>query len=488
MTRFNSKKESTKVENLAGGQSFKQSDKMEFVSILLTSFVKDQFYKSSSDVMKTTSSLIDKIDKKFAAKAAIYARTKFGMRSITHVVAGDIAAKVKGEKWTKVFFEKVIFRPDDITETLAYYMSKYGKPLPNSLKKGLAAALGKLDEYKLAKYKKDGAEISMIDAVNLVHPKATPAITKLMTGELKPAETWETKMTQAGQKAENAEQKEEMKKDVWVSLIKENKLGYFALLRNLRNITQQAPEVIDQACEMLVNKKSIAQSLVLPFRFMTAVKQLQEDGINEPRIYKALSEALEISVINVPAFAGDTLVVVDHSGSMDSVEHGNMTQFELGALFGVALAKKNGSDFLYFGDTAKYAVINPVDSIPTLVEKLKQLNNGWDGRSGTGVGHGTNFHSIFEKANKKYDRIIIFSDMQGWEGYYTPTKEFNAYKSKFGATPFVYSIDLAGHGTLQFPEAQVFALAGFSEKIFDIMGIMEQDKNALIAEIEAIEL
>jgi hypothetical protein len=78
--------------------------------------------------------------------------------------------------------------------------------------------------------------------------------------------------------------------------------------------------------------------------------------------------------------------------------------------------------------------------------------------------------------------------MQGWVGYEGPGSDFTAYKKKYGATPHVYSIDLAGYGTLQFPEKQVYCLAGFSEKIFDFMKILEQDRSALIKKINSIEL
>jgi site-specific DNA-cytosine methylase len=73
-------------------------------------------------------------------------------------------------------------------------------------------------------------------------------------------------------------------------------------------------------------------------------------------------------------------------------------------------------------------------------------------------------------------------------GYTTPSTEFNQYKKKFGANPYVYSWDLAGYSTLQFPEQNVFALAGFSDKVFDIMKMMELDKKALFNEIKAIQL
>ena len=80
------------------------------------------------------------------AKAGIYARTKFGMRSISHALAGEIAKKVKGEKWTKNFFDKIVYRPDEMTEILAYYYATNGNGKePNALKKGFAKAFTRID-------------------------------------------------------------------------------------------------------------------------------------------------------------------------------------------------------------------------------------------------------------------------------------------------------------------------------------------------------
>lgn len=76
--------------------------------------------------------------------------------------------------------------------------------------------------------------------------------------------------------------------------------------------------------------------------------------------------------------------------------------------------------------------------------------------------------------------------MQGWIGGYTPVNEFNQYKKMTGANPFVYSFDLNSYGSMQFPETNVFCLAGFSEKVFDIMKLMEQDKKALVNEIKKV--
>ena len=61
--------------NLAGGQAHEMSDKLEFVTILLTSFLDKKFYRSGNDTAKRLTQLVAKIpDKQFIAKAALYAR------------------------------------------------------------------------------------------------------------------------------------------------------------------------------------------------------------------------------------------------------------------------------------------------------------------------------------------------------------------------------------------------------------------------------
>lgn len=473
MSKFNSKS-STKTENLAGGEAFSESPKLEFVSLLLTSFVSDQFYRGASDTLSRMEKLIDSIkDKTFVAKAAIYARTKFGMRSISHAVAGEVAKRVKGETWTRRFYEKVVYRPDDITEILSYYLNKYKKPIPNSLKKGLALALKKFDAYSLGKYRGERREVKMVDVVNIVHPfpsdKNSDALKKLVKGELKSTDTWESKLTQAGQEAEGEEEKAELKKGAWKELVKERKLGYFALLRNLRNIAVQAPEVLPDALKMLTDKNLIKKSLVLPFRFMTAKNELEKVSSSR-KILEAISDAADIAVDNVPRLKGRTLIALDVSGSMSG------KPATIAALFAAVLYKSNDADLLTFDNKAEYKNLNSRDSVLSLASGIPF------------TGGGTDFHTIFETADKPYDRIVILSDMQGWVNYIAPQGSFTAYKKKTGASPVLYSFDLQGYGTLQFPEKNVYCLAGFSEKIFDVMQLLEEDRNALIHEIEKIEL
>lgn len=486
MSKFNTKKPNTNIPNttnLAGGTAFTQSEKMQLVSILLTSFVKDQFYRGADDTLNKMEELFKNLsDKKFAAKAAIYARTEFGMRSITHVMASLIAKHVKNEQWTKNFYNKVVLRPDDTTEIMAHYISKYGKrPIPNSLKKGMGLALGKFDAYQLGKYKGAGKSVNMIDLVNIIHPKPTKknseAINKLINGSLANKETWESQLSAIGKvNEEEAEiSKEQLRSDAWKNMVKEKKLGYFALLRNLRNIANDSPDTLDAALEMLCDEKLIKnpKNLVMPFRYITALDQFTGNDKNNRKIAAALSKAFEISLSNIPKLPGETLVAIDSSGSMGGRAVNSM--FIKAAMFGAMLGKQMNADIITFSTVAENVKYNPADSATTIVKSIPNHDGG------------TSFPCIFKQiGSKKYDRIFILSDMQSWV---SDTKTaHNAYKAKSGCDPFIYTIDLADHGSLQFPENKITTLAGFNEKLFDLIDVQEKDKNLLIKAIEAIEL
>jgi 60 kDa SS-A/Ro ribonucleoprotein len=470
--------------NLAGGEAFSDDAKLELVSILLTSFVQDQFYRKAGDAKSPDKdstlgricTLIEQLpDKKFAGKAAIYARNEYGMRSISHVVAGELAKTVKGKEWVKDFFNRVVRRPDDMTEILAYYLNKYGKPVPNSLKKGFASAIGRFDPYQIAKWRVESAAVKLVDVVNIVHPKPTKkngtAINELVADTLRSTETWEAKLSKSGQEAGSEEEKVEFKADAWADLINSKKLGYLAGIKNARNIIEQAPNIVDAFCEFLTDESLIEKSLVLPFRYVTALEEVEKlSGGNARKVIVALNKALDISCSNVPKFLGRTLVALDCSGSMDG------KPAKIGSLFAAVLLKSNDADLILFSNDAKYKTINPLDSTTTIAKSIRFAPGG------------TNFRAIFQTANQPYDRIIILSDMQAWVDYNAPIDVFDQYKKKYNCKPHVYSFDLAGYGTLQFPQEQVYCLAGWSDKCLEVMGLLEKDRNALVHEIEKIEL
>lgn len=477
MARFNIPTVGTKTVNLAGGEAYKESPELELVSILLTSFAQDKFYRSANSELKVLEQLLLNNGHKFgkfAAKAAVYARNEFGMRSISHVVAGLLANLISGTSWGKDFYKAVVRRPDDMMEIFSYYKSIGGNHPTNAMKKGFAAAFDKFDAYQLAKYRAADKEVSLVDIVNLVHPTPTErnkgALNDIVRDRLRAKDTWESMKSKEGKEGQG---------DTWRILLSEGRLGYFAVLRNLRNIAREAPDMVGDACEQLTDEDRIKGSLVLPFRLYTAYKEISKSDIPSTiatKIMIALSSAIDISLSNVPKFEGSTAVVLDESGSMTWESNRGVLPCEIGALFAVVLAEANESDLYMFAGRARKVNINPLDSTMGIVKQFRFK------------GGGTNFKSIFPTFKSRYDRVIVLSDMQGWMGHNSPVYEVNKYKNLYQCNPHIYSIDLTGYGTLQFPEHNTYCIAGFSDKIFDLMKLLEQDKNVLINTINNVEL
>lgn len=196
----------------------------------------------------------------------------------------------------------VIMRADEMAELMALYW-KYnpGKMIPAAMRRGLAKSMTRFDEYQLAKYDRPGS-VKLRDVFRVVRPKPEGEEQKALwgravKGELKTPDTWEVELS-AGKD----------KKETFERLIKEGKLGYLALLRNLRNMEQANcdPALVESAISL---RKGAAR--VLPFRYVAAAKAA-------PRFEKALDVALVSAIADLPKLPGQTLVLVDVSSSMDA--------------------------------------------------------------------------------------------------------------------------------------------------------------------------
>src|SRR3990167_46821 len=483
MSRFNTQTAVRRGDtvNLAGGEAFTVDPRYEFATIALTSFAGNQYYRKADETVEHLKALLGQIPPEFAAKVAVYARREAGMRSITHVIAGELAgAKSRGPKGARPFYRQIVRRPDDMLEIITYITSTQGRrPLPNAVRWGFRAALESLDAYQIAKYQANGKAVSMLDLANMLHPKPNErnaeAFKALVAGTLKQTDTWESRMSEIGQ---DEGDKDEARKEAWGDMLAKAKanenggLGYFALLRNLRNIMEQAPDALPLACELLADTERAHKSLVMPFRAATAYREIaQAAGGGRQPILSALSRAVDLLCANVPKFDGRTLIVVDCSGSMTGRPK------QIASVFAAVMVKANDADLMIFGTDAAYATGDTSAPTLSLAEAIERANAG-----------GTDFKPIFGRAKGRYDRVVILSDMQSWIGRESPVAAYEEYCGRSGCRPKVYSFDLAGHGTLQFPQPDVFCLAGFSDKTLDIMALLEKDREALVKRIEAVAL
>lgn len=267
-------------------------------SVLSCLLWETEFYEDGQTIADRIAALAIEVAPQALADLAVEARERFNLRHAPLMLLVGLVRH--GGPLVAPTIERVIQRADDLTELLAIYWRNGKRPLSKQMKRGLAVAFAKFDAYQLAKYDRDGP-VKLRDVLFLVHAKpadeAQGALWKQVAERtLASPDTWEVALSGGADK-----------KATFERLLAERKLGYLALLRNLRNMDQAG---VDEA---LVTEAILARRgahRVLPFRYVAAARAA-------PRFERWLDEALMETVLQGPVFHGRTIVLVDVSGSMD---------------------------------------------------------------------------------------------------------------------------------------------------------------------------
>ena len=552
MAKFNDKKVANQPTetNFMGEKSFNMEDKEELVSTVMTTFLHNEYYEKETDKVSRIQVLLCKVDPLFAAKLAIYARNEGNLRSVTHLLSAELAKYIGGQPWAKRFYNKIVVRSDDMSEIVSAYAHLNGmvqnniKKIPNAIKRGFKTALERLDAYQLDKYKMKNRSVSMVDLIRLFHPKGTEknaeAFKRLVKGEslesLYETKILEKQMTKAGMETKGlaVEEKNEAKRKAISDVLDNvNGMPIMNLIRNLHNIILYAPNKVDVACAQLCIKEKILNSRLLPFRFATAygeiermtyddetkiafesdvnVKMLTEVEFSECRrkVLDALEDALQYSVENIPELEGKVAVLIDHSGSVRGDYYGSsrVSAFSktntamIGNLFGSMMAYRQKNVYVgLFGDK----LINvPMKRDMKLLD-FNEYSYNLGGECGGGTERGIyQFMETCVKEKKNVDNIVVFSDCQigrnsdftSWYGasitergqhFHELFKEFK--KINPNCNWIVVNLRQSG-GTSVFDKSQrILNIAGWSDKIFDVIKSQCKGWDAIIKEIEAIEI
>jgi len=266
-------------------------------SVMANMLWENTFYEDGQSVASRITEIIPKVHPDKVAAIAIEARVEMKLRHVPLLLCRELARNhtLKAETLTNV-----IRRADELTEFLALYWIDGKVPLSNQVKKGLAEAFKTFNAYQLAKYDRKGA-VKLRDVLRLVHPRPeneeqAKLWKDVLDGTLATPGTWENKLSLDDGKS---------KKDKWIDLIKENKLGCMALIRNLRNMEQAGVDDILIKGALLTARIG----MTLPFRFITAAK-------HAPRFEQEIETVLLKSLANSRKLHGKTILIVDVSGSM----------------------------------------------------------------------------------------------------------------------------------------------------------------------------
>lgn len=516
--KLNTKSKNNRVvTNYMGGKSYKLDVATELYTAVVTTMLDDSYYEKAGERLKRIRKLIVENDPAFVAKLAIYARQKMYLRTIPQVLLVELAKVHSGDSLVSVTLPKVVRRADEITELLAYYSvantrsgNKVLNKLSKQLQKGLATAFNQFDEYQFAKYNRQ-TTVTLKDALFLVHPKPKDKeqqtlFDKIVNDNLAIPYTWETQLSQLGQQNFDSEElKTEAKAKLWEELVLSGKIGYMALLRNLRNIILQGTDIaLNQALTIIADKNRVAKSKQLPFRFLSAYVELEKQRkqvdvfVDDKRkklekAIEGLEQAVVHSIDNLPDMGGKTLILSDNSGSMFGDAGGNSlvsamskrTSADIANLFSVLYwTRSPGTTIGLFGDRL---IMPDVKHNRTVFDNFDTAS-----KEAKSCGGATEY-GIFVMMKKlieekvKMDRIIIFSDCQvgtgcNWFGEGFAGSDFNKlfqqYKKEVNPDVITYSVDLRGYGNTLFSNG-VMTISGWSNKIFDMMYALENGSTVM---------
>lgn len=473
--KFNKTKVASKPDAVTyeGADAFEKNLEEDWLNNLFSNMLENRYYETSDAQMERyidlTNRMLEKYGPKFVARAAHFARNQLGMRSISQVTAALLNSEQFEGK--RDFYKNYFHRPDDVSEIFAI-LDYFNEKRSHALVRGAADYISGLGAYQMDKYAMRRKDWSMIDLINVTHAKGD-IVNKFYNGTLEKAGTWEQKISAA--------ETEEEKSQNWIELVESNSLGYLALLRNLNNIMKCdiGIEWLENVlCPQLTNEYKIKKSLVFPYQIYTAFKNLDACPLC---LNVALDKAFRIAIGNIPGLEGNSLVVLDVSGSMESLMSGrsNMTIKEVCACYAAAIYLANpDSEFIKFAEKARMFNYNRLDNVFNIIDKMQNNDN---------CGVCTDIVPVWQMLDKHYNRIFLFSDMQVmdrnnfWGDWVydidapTPMEAMNDYMKTFGRT-HVYSFDCANYTSqINNPRrGNLTMLTALNGKVFEMLAILEE--------------
>lgn len=437
-------------------EAFEKMAKSELFLAVVSDFAGEStFYESAKVRSERISELVKEVvvsDPEWFTSLVGWLRNEANMRSISLVIAleGAKAMIDAGIPGGRTLVSSAIARADEPGEAMAWWFSKVGRKMPAAIKRGIAdGAVNTYSEYSLGKYDTASHSVRFADVINMTHPSPKndnqssvfsyslarrrdnnaeiPANLKMIQNrkailsmsledkkKLIISSDASAQLKAAGLTWENIAGDFGLDKTSWEAVIPT--MGYMALIRNLRNFEKEnvSSSVLDTVAAKIANKEEVSKSKQLPFRFLAAYQAVrgvsfdrygyQTQGVpGSGRFDYPLTQALEHSLVNVPSLKGNTLILVDRSGSMFGLlsKNTSMNYADSAALFGSALAvRAEKATLVEFGTSSNEVKFSKNSSVLA-------LTNSFSGLGGTATEA-----AIKKHFTKEFDRVIIITDEQ----------------------------------------------------------------------------
>ncbi len=356
----------------------------------------DGFYEDGASIADRIKTLAHQCAPSEVAALAIRARSEMNLRHAPLLLVRELARHPLKPANVAETLRDVIQRADELAEFVALYWADGKQPLSAQVKRGLAEAFCKFNAYQLGKYNRDG-KVKLRDVLFLSHAKPVDdeqaAVWKqLVDGTLPTPDTWEVALSGGADK-----------KEVFERLMTEGKLGYLALLRNLRNMTEAG-----------VSRDLIAQALatgagrarVLPFRYVAAARVV-------PSLEPELDAAMQASMSGMEKLSGSTAVLIDVSGSMDDAISSKSDLSRLDAACALAALVRGISNDVRVFSFSERTVEVPARQGMALIDAIRSSQT----HSGTYLGQAVR---DVARLAPGIDRLIVFTDEESADAVGAP--------------------------------------------------------------------
>lgn len=417
----------------------------------------DNAYVDGVKTAEQIADLIPKCDAKQVADLVVETRQNQKLRHIPLFMIVEMLKYADHKKYVANIIPQVCTRVDMMTDLLALYWSENAnKPIPAQLKKGLAKAFVKFDEYNFAKYNRDNV-VKLRDVMFLCHPKPVDeaqaeVFKRIASNTLQTPDTWEVALSSGANK-----------KDTWTRLVKEGKLGGLAMLRNIRNMKDSG---VDKSV-IVYGLNTIKSAMLLPLDFM------KTNTVN-PEFSREIEDVMLRSYENLPKLTGRTLIIVDVSGSMGSNISGKsdftrkdaakaMAMLAVSTCESYEIVCTAGSDSK--GEGAHEHIKYPMKGFGL----FNQIDNTNSRIGGGGIFTRQCLEWCKKNIEGDFDRIIVFSDSQDCD-------KINPIAKPYGKNNYI--IDVSSHKRgINYKGVWTGEISGWSEKFLNFIAASEGIEN-----------
>ena len=493
-------------------------------SKVLGSFFGESTHYESKNPEKDFADVVDLInkipyeDREYALKIALLGREcnmiQFPLAVLTACFnderfKGDDFLDSAGRNKLQYYSDRIVRRGRDIVDVMSMQISAYGfdripvtkgkkvtgykrdLPLPMQLRKALKYKLETFSEYQLSKALSESREVSMADCIKLLRPNEKKSkvsegfFSAVIEGKVQMGA--ETKQVQSELAKSRNKNSDSTIKDVKESIDSSTVMG---IVKNLVALHRAGVfddrTAVDSIVAKLTDKKQIQKSRLLPFRFYSAWKEVNNlpSSYGVRAVSDALITALDLSICNLQKMEGYNAILIDRSGSMSYPisSKSSVQASEIALILGAICFKMGVGEVYVFGNSCKR--ITGLSSRSTVIDLVKQIRQ-------VNVGGGTQvdiaLQTISTDARKNpYDSIIMLSDndcyssyggstfrvTNGWYSNYSADNQVNDM-IKHGLIKKFYLNNLLGNSfaIVNTDDYRKNLITGFSEQIVDVINI-----------------